>query len=32
MNVTLEQAQDAVALATVLVHLVEQGGFAANAG
>ena len=32
MNVTLEQAQDAVVLATTLVHLAQQGGFTANAG
>ena len=30
LNVTLEQARDAVALATTLVHLAEQGGFTAN--
>ena len=27
VNVSLEEAQDAVALATALVHLVQQGGF-----
>ncbi len=27
LTVTLEQAQDAVALATTLVHLAQQGGF-----
>ena len=32
MNVTLEQAQDAVALATALVHLAQREGFTANAG
>ena len=30
LTVTLEQAQDAVALATTLVHLAQQGGFTAN--
>ena len=30
LTVTLEQAQDAVALATTLVHLAQQDGFAAN--
>ena len=29
LNVTLEQAQDAVVLATTLVHLAQQGGFTA---
>ena len=29
LNVSLEEAQDAVALATTLVHLAEQGGFTA---
>lgn len=32
MNVTLAQAQDAVALAATLVHLAQQGGFKTNAG
>ena len=30
LTVSLEEAQDAVALATTLVHLAEQGGFTAN--
>ena len=29
LNVSIEEAQDAVALATILVHLAQQGGFAA---
>ena len=32
MNVMLEQAQDAVALAATLVHLAQQDGFTTNAG
>ena len=28
LNVSLEEAQDAVAVATTLVHLAQQGGFA----
>lgn len=31
LNVSLEEAQDAVALATTLVHLAQQGGFTASA-
>ena len=30
LNVSLEEAQDAAALATALVHLAQQGGFTAN--
>ena len=30
LNVSLEEAQDAAALATTLVHLAQQGGFTAN--
>lgn len=29
LNVSIEEAQDAVALAMILVHLAQQGGFAA---
>ena len=29
LNVSIEQAQDAVALSTILVHLAQQGGFTA---
>lgn len=29
LNVSIEEAQDAVALATILVHLAQQGGFTA---
>ncbi len=30
LNVTLDEARDALALATTLVHLAQQGGFSAN--
>ena len=30
LNVSIDEARDAVALATTLVHLAQQGGFSAN--
>ena len=31
LNVSIDEARDAVALATTLVHLAQQGGFSASA-